>query len=364
MYYPSRELFEKKASDANLIPVYREFLADKETPVSIFLKTDNGGENAFLLENVEGCKKWGRYSFIGASSKATFRSNGIHGEILENGMVRRIKGNSINILEKFLSAYRPAEVAGLPKFYGGAVGYIRYDAAKDFRVLPRTSLTGTDPWSIFFILTDSLIVFDKLNYKIKVIVNAYIQDGNNLEEVYNNSLNKIDNLIERLKTETIPFRHIQPPTLPTGPASNISKEGFILNAFKTRLCDRVGETSHIDFPRELGLHSDTSPFNLYRILRTVTQNQYMFYMRCDNFILIGLSTETISKIKDPFNAIREGFPTETPSDALKVMSKEWAEPFKQCKRNPYSDSVGYIGFSGNMDMAVNTKPLILMYDKT
>lgn len=117
MYYPSYDLFKKRAREGNLIPLYKEILVDKETPVSIFLKINNG-KNTFLLENIEGDKEGrGRYSFLGASSKAIFRGKGTNGEILENGVVKKVKGNPVDLLEKLISNYKPVKIEGLPSFY-------------------------------------------------------------------------------------------------------------------------------------------------------------------------------------------------------------------------------------------------------
>lgn len=137
MYYPSREQFKAKTRIGNLIPVYREVLADTETAVSAFLKI-GGGKYAFLLESVQGGEKWARYSFLGRNPSLVIRSKGREGEILRSGSPpeKRIVTDPLDLVKEVLSVYRPVKVDGLPRFFGGMVGYLAYDAVRFFEALP------------------------------------------------------------------------------------------------------------------------------------------------------------------------------------------------------------------------------------
>ncbi|HUU50246.1 MAG TPA: anthranilate synthase component I, partial [Nitrospinota bacterium] len=123
LFTPSLEEFLKKTKKGNLIPVYIEVLADLETPVSAFLKLDQG-DYSFLLESVEGGEKWGRYSFLGISPIQMFRSKGNKVEIITNGMIEEkiVKRDPLDFLKELISRYIPVETKELPRFYGGAVG--------------------------------------------------------------------------------------------------------------------------------------------------------------------------------------------------------------------------------------------------
>ncbi len=127
MYNPSFETFEKLAREGNLIPVYREVLADTETPVSVLIKL-HSKSHAFLLESVEGGEKWGRYTFLGSDPNVIFRVRGEDVLIQKNGNIERHKhgGDPLKFLKGLMERYRPVPVEGLPRFYGGAVGFLRY----------------------------------------------------------------------------------------------------------------------------------------------------------------------------------------------------------------------------------------------
>ena len=124
MYEPSFAEFEKLAQKGNLIPVYQEILADVETPVSVLMKLQNK-DHVYLLESVEGGEKWGRYSFLGTDAGVVFKVHGDKVIIEEKGRIstREHNGNPLNFLRELLNRYKPVSIPGLPRFYGGAVGY-------------------------------------------------------------------------------------------------------------------------------------------------------------------------------------------------------------------------------------------------
>ncbi|MEK7688754.1 MAG: anthranilate synthase component I, partial [Deltaproteobacteria bacterium] len=169
-YSPSLEGFIDKAKNGNLIPVFREIMADMDTPVSAFKNIDNGGP-AFLFESVEGGEKWGRYSLLGVEPKVIFKSKGDNVEIITDSKKETRKGDPITVLKELLSGYRPVLDGDLPRFYGGAVGYIGYDMVRFFENLPDTGLSDIGMYDSFFVITDTVLVFDNLEHKIKVVAN-------------------------------------------------------------------------------------------------------------------------------------------------------------------------------------------------
>lgn len=150
MVIPTLEDFKRLADQGNLIPVVEEIHFDWETPISAFRKIDDG-IFSFLLESVEGGEKWGRYSFMGSSPAYVFRSRGEGFEILKDGEVLQ-KGREkdpLRALEIFLGNFRPVGYAHLPRFFGGAVGYINYDVVKSFERIPNLLPQDLDIYNCF-----------------------------------------------------------------------------------------------------------------------------------------------------------------------------------------------------------------------
>src|SRR5512142_462607 len=127
MYFPDLNGFMSLASQGNLIPVCREIMADMDTPVTAFRKIDDG-RYAFLLESIEGGEKWARYTFLGAGPATVIRSRGRLVEIVEGDAIRRMETDDpLGAVRDHMARFRPVEIAGIPRFFGGAVGYLGYD---------------------------------------------------------------------------------------------------------------------------------------------------------------------------------------------------------------------------------------------
>jgi len=190
MLYPDLESFKSFSSKGNLIPVYREILADTETPVSAALKL--GGSPSFLLESMIGGEKWARYSFLGSRPSRIIRSWGNRVEIKDNqtGTQKFKADNPLEVIKKEITAYKPVDVAGLPRFYGGLVGYIGYDMVRFFEEIPDKKKTGLRLPDIFLMVTDTVMIFDNLKGKIKVVSNAHI-NGKSPEDAYREAEEKI-----------------------------------------------------------------------------------------------------------------------------------------------------------------------------
>jgi anthranilate synthase component 1 len=198
MQYPDFETFKTLSAKGNLIPIYREILADTETPVSATLKL--GGSPSFLLESMIGGEKWARYSFLGSRPSRTVRSRGRKIEIRDQntGSERFETANPIEVIKKEIKAYMPVDVPGLPRFYGGLVGYIGYDMIRFFEDIPDRKKPGLKLPDMFLMATDTVVIFDNLKGKIKVVSNAHI-NNKSPEEAYREAEEKIDGIIEKLK---------------------------------------------------------------------------------------------------------------------------------------------------------------------
>ena len=171
MYYPTLEEFKEKAKTGNTIPVYRPILADMETPVSAFYKLmpDNF---AFLLESVEGGEKVARYSFLGSQPSILFQSKGhkVTIEYLAKGeKVSKEYEDPLTALEEVMQNYQPVNIEGLPQFHGGAVGYMSYDMVRFVEELPDDTEDELQLPDCFFMIAETILIFDHVNHQIKVV---------------------------------------------------------------------------------------------------------------------------------------------------------------------------------------------------
>ena len=223
MHSPSLNEFKKLAEEGNLIPVYREILADMDTPVSAFKKIEGTGYS-FLFESVVGGEKWGRYSFLGARPSLIFKSKGRKIELIENGehKVFEAKKDPLGSLKDLMSKYRPVKLPELPRFFGGAVGFLGYDMVRFFEDLPVNTIDDLDLPDSLFMVTDTIVIFDNISQKIKVVSNAYTE-GTDLEDAYTQATAKVEEVITMLKNPL-------PRTQKIKPARRIKKLSPILTS--------------------------------------------------------------------------------------------------------------------------------------
>jgi len=296
IYRPGLEEFKEKARSANLIPVYREILADLETPVSALLKIDQGA-SAFLLESVEG-GQLGRYSFFGANPSIVFQAKGKEIHIQEGIYERKFEleqGDPLHELEKLMARYTAVPTPDLPPFFGGAVGYLSYDMVNFFENIP---LSGKDDMGFpdcLFLITDSIVLFDHVNHTMKVVVNAHVQGD--AEGAYRQATKQIDRLISKLnaplKRRGFGARHGAPLQV----QFNRDQADFHEAVEKCRRHIIAGDIFQaiVSMRQEIKIHS--SPLDVYRALRTVNPSPYMFYLRHGDLRLAGSSPEILVKLE-------------------------------------------------------------------
>ncbi len=286
------------ATQGNLIPVYREIMADVETPVSAYLKIARG-PYSFLLESVEGGERVARYSFIGTEPDRVIRT-GVHGSHPAGG-VETIDHGDVDPLvpiEQALSGLRPVDVEGLPRFHGGAVGYLAYEAVRYFERLPAPAPDPNGLPESVFMLTDNLVVFDHVRRKIKVVSHAHV-DGN-VDAAYAGAVARIDRMVERLNTPLeapLLVASTEPPAKPF--ESNMTEAEYegIVDQAKRYIVD--GDIIQTVLSQRLTRHVEAHPFDIYRALRTVNPSPYMFYLDLDGFQIVGASPETLVRVEGP-----------------------------------------------------------------
>lgn len=297
MYYPDQKLFREKARQGNLVPVYTEVIADLETPVSAFLKLGNS-PYSFLLESVEPGAGIGRYSFLGGDPALVFKSRGGEVEISERGRTRKVRTkNPLMFLKGLLENYRPVRDESLPPFSGGAVGYVSYDCARYFEKLPSEKLDELGLPDLSFMVADTLLIFDRLTNKIKIVANAHIEGDP--DAAYSDAVSRIETLLGRL-LGTSPGTYFQPPAdRPGGELEGRTKpKDFQRAVLKAQEYIRAGDILQVVLSQRFQAPLSVPPFNVYRALRTINPSPYMFFLRFDDLHLVGSSPEIMVQAAD------------------------------------------------------------------
>jgi anthranilate synthase component 1 len=295
MIFPNRETFRDLARHGNLIPVYTEIVADVETPISAFMKLDTGS-NSFLLESAEREERFGRYSFVGVEPAAVFRADGKTITISEHGQSRSFAASHdpLDELRQMMESYRPVTFGDLPIFYGGAVGFLGYEIARFFE--PRVKPARIDDLGLpdaYFMITRSLLIFDHVTRRIKVVVNTPI--GDDPDRAYDQAARVIDDILKRLRR---PISHVPLPAdrdheiTEWNAAANMTKDEYIAmtSAMKRHIFE--GDIFQVVPSQRFSIPFIHNAIDLYRALRFVNPSPYMFCLNLDGFSIVGSSPET------------------------------------------------------------------------
>ncbi|MDD5347223.1 MAG: anthranilate synthase component I [Candidatus Omnitrophica bacterium] len=308
MVYPSLQEFKKLARSANVIPVYKEISADLDTPVSSFLKLARD-DYAFLLESVEGQEKMARYSFLGSNPSFVFRSKGSSIEIIDR--LRKTSRNfttasdPLRELQNLMRDFRPAHIKGLPRFYGGFVGYMGYDTVRFFEDIPDKNFDGLDLADTVFMLTDTILVFDHINHTIKIVSNCVLpcEAAGRIsiarqERVYRAAVKKIQ-AIERAFDRPIPRRRTEARNkAEIKLSSNFDKSGFCGIVNKAKDYIRCGDIIQVVLSQRFKAKLTKSAFDVYRSLRSLNPSPYMFFLKVKETTLIGSSPELLVRCEE------------------------------------------------------------------
>jgi anthranilate synthase component I len=288
MYTPSIDEVRARAGEGNVIPIYREVLADLETPVSAYLKIARG-PYSFLLESVEGGERLARYSFMGTEPYRVIRADG-H---LNGG------GDPLRAVEEELARFRPVPVPGLPRFTGGAVGFLGYEAVRHYE--PRVPVHAENPHGLpeaHFVFADTLLVFDHLKHVIKVV--SHVRLDGDIESSYRQAMWRIDELVERLSKPLGALPENGPPLSRAAAMveSNIPREDYLMAVERAREYIVAGDAIQVVLSRRLQRRTSAHPFNIYRCLRHVNPSPYMFYLDFGAYQLVGASPELLVRVED------------------------------------------------------------------
>ncbi len=435
MYYPKLEEVKKLKDRGNLIPIYRELVADLETPVSAFMKINRGG-NSFLLESVEGGERIARYSFIGTEPYKIIKTSASD------------KVNPLPLIAQEMDRYKIVPVSGLPRFSGGAVGYLAYETVTRFEELPSPDADPLGLPESLFMFVDTMLVFDHVSHRIKILSHTRL-DGN-IEEEYKKAVRRIEVLADRLnqplkqnQSSKIASKSINSLKL----SSNFSREEFEKSVLKVKEYVTAGEAIQVVLSQRLSQTTDVTPFEIYRALRSINPSPYMFFLDFKDFHIIGASPEILVRVEDgmvmtrplagtrprgktpdddnkleqelktdekeraehimlvdlgrndighvsqpgtvevselmeveryshvmhlvthvqgrlrhdlsAIDALKACFPAGTVSGAPKIRAMQIIAEIEPEKRGPYAGAVGYFSFSGNMDMAIAIRTMVV-----
>ncbi|MGO8702048.1 MAG: anthranilate synthase component I [Limisphaerales bacterium] len=314
MYYPSQEEFSRRAGQGNLVPVTRRILADLETPLSAYRKIRGQGES-FLFESVEGGEHIGRYSFVGCNPRAVIKQTGSKVELIENGRVvetftvgssgpKSVKDGLV-VVEEIMRRYRPVALPGLPRFIGGAVGFIGYEFIHDIEpVVPRPPKDELKTPTMYFLLADELLVFDRVAQTITIVVNAVLNEQKPAE-AYEDAVGEIERLLSLLEQPSQNVPVDLPRDIPEVPvSSNMAKEVFMADVERARKYITAGDIIQVVGSQRFSTPFSASPLDLYRAARSVNPSPYMFLLELEGFSLVGASPEVHVRCEDRHVEIR------------------------------------------------------------
>lgn len=432
MYYPALEDVRRYAEGGKWVPVWREVVADLETPVSAFLKVHRDGP-CFLLESVEGGQRLARYSFIGTEPYLVLATSA------------KDEVNPLDGLSMAMQQFEVAHVPGLPRLSGGAVGYLSYEAVRRFEQLPSPE---SDPLGLpesYFMFVHTMLVYDHVTHTVKVL--SHVKPDTDIERAYAEAIARIESMAARLQRPLEAEEPTEPAaTVAAQLSANRSREDFESAVLQVKELISDGEAIQVVLSQRLSRTTVATPFDIYRALRTINPSPYMFYLDCGEFQLVGASPEILVRVEDDrvmtrplagtrrrgdtveedirleqelrtdekeraehimlvdlgrndigrvsepgsvavsdlmeveryshvmhlvshvegklrsdvtaLDALRVCFPAGTVSGAPKVRAMELIAGLEPDKRGPYAGAVGYLSFSGNLDMAITIRTMV------
>ncbi|MEJ7597096.1 MAG: chorismate-binding protein [Kofleriaceae bacterium] len=466
MYTPSRAEFVAAAARGNLIPVYRELLADSDTPVSAYAAL-GAGDYSFLLESVVGGATWAAYSFVGVAPRAVVRWSAAGTgtatvtwfDVDAGGPPRTAEWatpDPTSALAEVLGDLKPVDVPGLPRFWGGAVGWIAYDCVRAFEELPARARPGLELPPLCMVITDTLLIFDNLRQTLKVVATPYVARPERAEFAYDRACARIDAVIEKLRAPRRPLPALEPPTYGEVGSNAVPPSSFTLEAFCAAV-DRVkdyilaGDAFQVVLSQRFSEPAaGARPLDVYRALRVINPSPYMFHLEFPEARVTGASPETLVRLSgdrvevrpiagtrprgataseddrfadelqvDPkecaehlmlidlgrndvgrvaavgsvhvnermvieryshvmhmtshvtgtlapgktwLDVLRAAFPAGTLSGAPKIRAMEIIDELEPHQRGIYGGAVGYVSYTGNLDLAIAIRTLVSVDD--
>jgi len=301
---PSFAEFLDLARGATLVPVSREFPFDTETAVSAYHKLARP-PFGFLLESVVGGETWARYTILGSEPRAAWRLFGRRIETWTPAEGWRDQGESgdpLGAFDRMMRAHRPAEVPGLPRFWGGAVGYFGYDVVRLVERLPDPPEDDRGLPDAVFMLTGTVLVIDNLFNRARAVVAVQTEgvSESELQERYQSALEELDRFIRRLREEEgpVPLELADPEETDGSFGSTTTRAAYEEGVRRVQEYIRAGDAFQVVLSQRLTVTLAAPPFDLYRALRTLNPSPYLFYLDLDGVRLIGSSPEVMVRLQE------------------------------------------------------------------
>jgi anthranilate synthase component 1 len=275
---PTKTDFLKLAKQGNLIPVYCEILADAETPVSAYQKLRKVGPS-FLLESVEGGEHLGRYSFVGAGARELIR------------VESRQRGDPLDSVERQMAKFKPVTLPGLPRFTGGAVGFIGYEYIHHVEpTVPKPERDDLATPTLCFMITDTILIFDRVSQTIKILCNAHVvnNSGKAYEQACSHIMEVLRQLSHPLSAPPLEFNR-EPGSVKV--ESNMQPERHAQMVKRAKEYISAGDIIQVVLAQRFRANVRASALDIYRALRSVNPSPYMFLLDFSDFQLVGASPE-------------------------------------------------------------------------
>lgn len=456
MFTPNREQFELYFKTGKRVPVMLELPANEESPVTVIEKLNLVGQRICLLESGAGTENANRYSFLGFDPYCILKSSGKSTEVMRGATREVLQGDPYKHLQNITEGYQGVRPAGLPKFWGGAMGYFSYDMGRHFEQLPELTEDDLEVPESYFMFFNKVICFDHLAKTIKIIVTAEPENFADPGQAYRETCRKVLNIKDRLErgqagrdiTLNGFDRAVQDKF---EPECNVTKERFEEMVTKCKEYIRAGDIFQANLSLRLGKSTEVPPFFLYKVLRQINPSPYMSFIdfgdmhivssspellvkltddlaetrpiagtrrrgtdreedlalarelitnekeRAEHIMLVDLERNDLGRVchfgtvevnelmvieeyshvmhivsnvrgrlaegKNRFDLFRACFPGGTITGAPKIRSMEIIEELEPTRRGPYTGSVGFFGYAGEMEMNIVIRTLLMKNGK-
>jgi anthranilate synthase component 1 len=291
---PAREAFVAMATQGNVIPVYRELIADTETPVSLFRRLGDV-PGTFLLESVEGGEKWASHSFIGLDPFLTLEAHGDQLTITRGDSVEQHTGDPVEALRTLMAGFKPVEVAGLPRFIGGAVGFFGYDTVRFVEEIPELAAPhGLEMPDAAWLFPSTLVVFNNLSHRLQLVHLVRLEPGEDASAAYDQAAEAIARLEDRL-SQPVAGRP-KPKGGPVEVSANFTQDAYCAAVEQVKEHIRKGDVFQLVLSQRFQTPALAHPFDVYRALRVINPSPYMYYLRFATATVVGASPELLFRV--------------------------------------------------------------------
>ncbi len=304
--FPDKERFKSLARDYNVIPVCSEVLADTETPVSLLRKIYKNKGPVFLFESVEGGERWGRYSFMSASARCYIKVYPDFIEIEKNGCSEKISHHDspFNALKDFMKKFKPAFVPGLPRFWGGLVGYLTYEMVSFIESIPNR-LPEKQPLA-HFMVPDEMLIFDNVRNTLLCVVISFTDGKENTGQIYETAHSRIESMLaktkqdlkENLKIDDLPVRRNYELK------AQLKDEIFLSQVEKVKKYIQKGDVIQTVISQPFVCEPLLDLWSLYRAQRFINPSPYLYFLHLDGLALVGSSPETMVRLEKGIATLR------------------------------------------------------------